>query len=112
MANYEWQKIATKEYINGAFFDFNFEHESENGLIKIQMIDKLGNVIEKTITINADKYINSVVYEGESKQFRFTFTDGTSIVCPFSVDLSDYPTNLQVDKKINEAIGKVIEEEF
>ena len=112
MINYKWEKIATENDIKDTYNNFNFDYSPETGLIKIQMIDKLGNVIEKTITINADKYINDVVYEGENKQFRFTFTDGSSIVCPFSVDLSDYPTNSQVDEKINEAIGNVIEGEY
>lgn len=111
MIKYEWEKIATEKDIKDSYNGFNFDYSAETGLLTITMIDKAGNVTTKTVTIfsDTDKYVTSVVYEETSKQFIFTFNNGDTITCPFSVNLDDYPTNNQVDEKINESSGAVKE---
>ena len=91
--------------ITDTYNGFNFDYSAETGLLTITMIDKTGHTTTKTVTIfsDKDKYVTSVVYEETSKQFVFTFNNGDTITCPFSVNLEDYPTNNQVNEKINNA---------
>ena len=105
MIKYEWEKIATEKDFKDTYNNFNFDYSDETGLLTITMIDKAGHTTTKTVTIfsDKDKYVTSVVYEETSKQFVFTFNNGDTITCPFSVNLEDYPTNNQVNEKINNA---------